>query len=143
MPTDLKWNTLKYFEANIAAEDIESQGLIYIAGYVAHRYRHKYPQLGSATKTAIHCPDSLSFISRGNCLRPSQDFFKIAEIMNNEFILFHGDFFDQENKIFDKLTQIVCLKINNSVPKEVVACLVRTRTYVYTITKSKFKYKNK
>lgn len=97
---------------------------------MAHSYRHQYPQLGNATETPIHCNNWLSFISRGNCTRPSADFLKVAEIMNNQFMIFHGDYFNKENKIFDKLTQIVCLKINNSIPKEVVACLVRTRTYI-------------
>lgn len=129
-PTDLEWNLLKEFERNFAAEDIESQGLVYITGYIAHKYRHQYPQLGSATKTAINCNDWLSFISRGNCIRPSTDFLKVAEIMNKEFIVFHGDFLNKTNKIFDKLTQIVCMKTNNSFPREFVACLVRTRTYI-------------
>lgn len=48
----------------------------------------------------------------------------------NEFLKFHGTSFSKENKIFDKITDVVCFKNNYCVPREVVACLVRTRTYI-------------
>ena len=50
--------------------------------------------------------------------------------MNNEFEKFHGVFFNKEAKIFQKLTDIVCKKINYEFPEKVIACLVRTRTYI-------------
>lgn len=50
--------------------------------------------------------------------------------MNAEFIKFHDTSFSTQDKIFDTLTNIVCLKNSYCIPKEVVACLVRTRTYV-------------
>lgn len=50
--------------------------------------------------------------------------------MNEEFTKFHGNFFNKESKIFDKLTDIVCEETNNNFPKKVIACLVRTRTYI-------------
>ena len=45
--------------------------------------------------------------------------------MNEEFEKFHGNFFSLENKIFDKLTDIVYTRVNKF-PKKVIACLVRT-----------------
>lgn len=50
--------------------------------------------------------------------------------MNEEFEIFHGNFFSTEDKIFDKLTEIVNARINNKFPTKVIACLVRTRTYI-------------
>ncbi|KYQ55700.1 hypothetical protein ALC60_05451 [Trachymyrmex zeteki] len=50
--------------------------------------------------------------------------------MNEEFLKFHGNLFSKEDKIFDKLTNIVMQKTNHEFPKEVIACLVRTRTYI-------------
>ena len=50
--------------------------------------------------------------------------------MDEELNKFHGNSFSKESKIFDKLTIIVCHKTNNMFQKEVIACLVRTRTYI-------------
>lgn len=61
---------------------------------------------------------------------PSEKLQNVTKIMEEEFKKFHDTSFSIEDKIFDKLTNIVCLKSNYSVPKEVVACLVRTRTYI-------------
>lgn len=57
--------------------------------------------------------------------------------MNDEFLKIHGNDFSKENKIFDKLTNIVCQKTNNNIPQEVIACLVRTRTYIRLRKKNK------
>lgn len=129
-PKANEWKLLKEFEINIAAQDIELEALIYITGYVAHRFRHKYTMLGCATKVMPPCDNWLSFISRGNCIYPSAEFLAVAEVMNTEFKLFHGDFFNLEDKIFDRLTHRVHSKIANNFPMEVIACLVRTRTYI-------------
>jgi len=112
----------------MAEQDVEEQALLYITGYVAHRFRHKYADLGTSTKF-LAPRDWLSCISRGNCLYPSDEFMEAARIMNAEFLSFHGTSFNLENKIFDKVTKKVCAKIN-TFPAEVIACLVRTRSYI-------------
>ncbi|EZA49088.1 hypothetical protein X777_12670 [Ooceraea biroi] len=74
--------------------------------------------------------DWLSSISQGNCIYPSSDFLRAADVVNEEFENFHGDFFNRGNKIFEKITDIVCRKLNNNFPRKVISCLVRTRTYI-------------
>lgn len=66
----------------------------------------------------------------GNCMCLSAEFLKAAEIINAEFEIFHGDFFNRNEKIFDKLTDIVCAKLYESFPRSIISCLVRTRTYI-------------
>lgn len=116
------------FETSIPTLIIETEALIFIAGYVAHKFRHKYPELGVPTKTLPLTNNWLSCISRGNCMYPSKDLQTAASIMNEEFIKFHGSSFSKESGIFDKLTSITCTKV--SLPTCVIACLVRTRTYI-------------
>lgn len=107
----------------------------------AHRFKNTYTELSVPTKTIPQLPnDWLSFLSKGNCIYPSTSFLEAAQIMNHEFEKFHGNFFNQESKIFDKLTDIVCKQINYKFPEKVIACLVRTRTYMYKITKHKSRY---
>lgn len=130
-PTVEEVELLESFEQVIAHEIIEKNALLYIAGYVAHRFRNEYDNLGVPTKMLPDVPnDWLSFLSRGNCMYPSAPFQRAAEIMNEEFEIFHGNFFSTEDKIFDKLTEIVNARINNNFPTKVIACLVRTRTYI-------------
>ncbi|KYN06567.1 hypothetical protein ALC62_02484, partial [Cyphomyrmex costatus] len=125
-----EWALLQEFEADIGARDIESQALVYVVSYVAHRFCHKYKHLGTSTKKLPPRDDWISCISRGNCILPSNDFMEAAKIMEAEFQLFHGNFFCMKDKIFDKLTAKVCLKIKYKFPTEVIACLVRTRLYI-------------
>jgi len=127
-PTIDEYKLLQEFETSIANLTIEMEALIYIAAYVAHRFRHKYPELGFPTKTLPLTDNWLSCISTGNCIYPSKDLQTAASIMNEEFIKFHGCLFSKESGIFDKLTSITCAKV--SFPACIIACLVRTRTYI-------------
>ncbi|KYN10139.1 hypothetical protein ALC57_17734 [Trachymyrmex cornetzi] len=53
-----------------------------------------------------------------------------AKIMDTEFQLFHRDFFNMQDNIFHTLTAKVGLKLEFKFPTEVIACLVRTRSYI-------------
>lgn len=136
-PSSQELQLLQTFEQITANEIVEQNALLYVVGYVAHRFRNMYSTLGTPTRTLSHMPpDWLSFISRGNCMYPSPEFQKAAEIMNTE-LQFHGNSFNKEKYIFDKLTDIVSEKIGNSFPRKVIACLVRTRTYIRLRTMNK------
>lgn len=133
---------LEDFERVTAREIVEKNALLYIAGYVAHRFRHKHSHLGVLTKNLPNLPDDwVFFLSKGNCMYPCPSFLEAAEIMNEEFQKFHGNFFNKESKIFDKLTDIVCEKPNNNFPRKVIACLVRTRTFIRLRKKKKKSWK--
>lgn len=130
-PNQEEINLLHNLKQIDAEESIEQNALLYIAGYVAHRFRNRFNDLGCPTKTLPN-PQSnywLCFVSRGNCIYPSAKFQEATNIMEEEFKIFHGDVFNKDSYIFDKLTDIICKKTNNF-PKEVIACLVRTRTYI-------------
>lgn len=85
------------FEKIIATEVIEKNALIYIAGYVAHRFRNQLSELGIPTKDLPNPQpnDWLCMLSRGNCIY-SASFQETAAIMENEFHKFHGNFFNNQ-----------------------------------------------
>jgi hypothetical protein len=130
-PSNEEFNLLHNLERT-AEECIEENALVYIAGYVAHRFRNRFNDLGCPTRLLpnLQPNDWLSFISKGNCIYPSSEFLDAANIMEKEFRIFHGDSFSKESHIFDKLINIVCKKTNNKFSKDVIGCLVRTRTYI-------------
>jgi len=53
---------LEELEKLVAMETVETEALIYVAGYVAHRFRHKYPDLGVPTATLQLRDDWLSYL---------------------------------------------------------------------------------
>lgn len=130
-PSSEELQLMENFEALVARENIEENALLFIAGYVAHRFRNIHPELGTPTRNLPMIPNNwLFFLFRRNCIYPSKSFQETAEIMNNEFDKFHRNFFNKKIKIFDKLTNIVCKKINYKFPEKVISGLVRTRTYI-------------
>lgn len=124
---------LEEFEKEIAQQKIETEALLYVTGYVAHRFRSSHPYLGvpTATMEPLDKHDLLSCLSRGNCIYPSESFLSVAKIMEEEFLKFHGSTFSTESGIFDKLTNCVMARVDcNVFPQKIIHCLVRTRTYI-------------
>ena len=110
--------------------------MIYVAGYVAYKYRSKCPLIGTPTRelpdTVV--PHWMSYItgifnlSIWWAFNSSKDFKKV-------FNIFHEDFLSDTTFIFKKVASLVkrSFIINNEqeiIPDEVLLCLVRTRTYI-------------
>ncbi|OXU21701.1 hypothetical protein TSAR_012429 [Trichomalopsis sarcophagae] len=129
--TDLE--SLRYIR-----QQINEEGLKYVVGYIAHRFRYKYPFLGNKTGPFIvgtPCPDWVTFLSRGGLLMPSAELLTIANIHEECFNSFHGlTDLSAEPFIFRKVARLVRLKLtdklNDFIPEIVLNCLVRTRTYI-------------
>jgi len=111
---------------------IEEEGLKYVAGYVAYRFKNKYNTLGVETRQLeiLDNVDWLQFISRGKCMYPSEELLQAAHIMNVEFNKYHGSSLSKDQFIFQTLGNIVQNKLKSEIPKEVLLCLIRTRTYI-------------
>ncbi|KAJ4433492.1 hypothetical protein ANN_15796 [Periplaneta americana] len=74
-------------EISSFGDHINQEGLKYIAGYVAHRFRDKYSNVGSMTGNVTgKRPDWLSCISKGNLLCPSEELLQATGLMHHEFI---------------------------------------------------------
>ena len=116
---------------------INHEGLRYLTGYVAHRFRTKYPHLGNSSpdndvpSTSTSNLDWINFISKGNLLHPTKEFLQVAEVMEATFVNFHGADIQKVPKIITTVVNEVKNNINTSkFPDEVIRCLVRTRTYI-------------
>lgn len=53
-----------------------------------------------------------------------------ARTMNVEFEKYHGSNLRKNRFIFNELADIVSKKIQSILPREVILCLIRTRTYI-------------
>lgn len=130
---------IKLLEEFENKENINQDALKYIAGYVAYRFKNKYPELGSKTSDILSEPDHsqphdwIHFISGGCLLTPSEELMQAAYILDKEFNEMHGpSSLADEKYIFNKLSERTLKKINSafSIPYEVIHCLSRTRTYI-------------
>lgn len=130
-PSIEEFNLLEEFESITSASDwIAQEGLKYVAGYVAHRYREKYVFLGNPARILADTDiDYISILSRGGLLYPSDQLLEVAYVMESEFNAFHGDSLKTETFIFKTVAKNVQKKIDK-IPFEVLLCLVRTRTYI-------------
>jgi hypothetical protein len=68
---------------------INTQGLKYLAGYVAYRYKSKYPDLGIPTAEVHELPQSsnmdwIDHLSQGGLMQPSSGLFYAAQIMETQ-----------------------------------------------------------
>lgn len=116
-------------------EIIEGEALVYIAGYVAYRFRLQYSFLGNYTKNvqfSPHKPDWVSTLSDGHLIYPSDHFIEAAFIMNKIFEEFHGTTLSKSRWIFKTVTKLTMEKVPKEygIPEEVMLCLVRTRTHI-------------
>ncbi|TGZ55310.1 Uncharacterized protein DBV15_12702 [Temnothorax longispinosus] len=133
IPTLEEEQILKSLDEMEIVDNIEDQGLLYIAGYVAYRFKSKHDTLGIKTceLPIVNDLDWLQFISRGKCMYPSSDLLKAAHIMNTEFSKYHGSKLSKDKFIFKKLTDKIEIALKPiELPGEVLLCLVRTRTYI-------------
>lgn len=59
------------------------------------------------------------------------DLLNIAKVLEASFIEFHGESMNKQPGVITKLKKIMQDKIpHNIIPEEVLACMIRTRTYI-------------
>lgn len=117
-------------EVELPNEDITSrEGLKYIAGYVAFRFKNKYPELGTSS-LELDSSSWISYLTRGGLLTPSSELLSAIRISENRFSAMHGEYVCKGINVFETLTDDIMNAIDGKVPREVIHCFVRTRTYI-------------
>ncbi|XP_011881585.1 PREDICTED: uncharacterized protein LOC105569599 [Vollenhovia emeryi] len=133
-PTEDELKLLDQVEELNVVDVIKGEGLKYIAGYASFRFRSEFPFLGTPTELLIN-PDNdwINYISKGKLINPCTELFETAKIMEKLFQDYHGSSICKEPWIFNTLaSKIIELQDKNClvIPKKVLLCLIRTRTYI-------------
>ncbi|KYN50328.1 hypothetical protein ALC62_12636, partial [Cyphomyrmex costatus] len=91
-----------------------------------------YPFLGTPTELLIDPEvDWINYVSRGHLISPSSILLDVGKIMNIEFEDFHKTWIHKDPWIFKTVADRTEAKmINTQILREVLLCLVRTRTYI-------------
>ena len=113
--------------------DCEDEGFKYVVGFLAFKFRDKYPNFGEKTCETPsfeknNCP-WIYALSRGGLTAPSSDFVAIIQKFNNIFCAVHGSSLCKEGKLMGSMID----RISNEFPDfplEVIQKFVKTQTSI-------------
>ncbi len=116
--------------------DCGTQGLSYVAGYIARKFNKKYPDLGQKTcdLNFIHGTSSpwIVHLSNGGLTVPAEDFFEACCKFEKSFVAFHSshkNLIDQEPDVISRMhRQLVCHF--PEWPSDVLLFFAKTRTFI-------------
>ena len=121
--------------------DSEFQGLSYLAGYIAYKFKGEFPKLGRKTTTfPIHDSEGKRYdyitnwifhVSNGGLMVPETDFLNHCQLFEQEFHAFHGkESINRESWILDKLTDRLMEKFGNLYDRKVLFFYSKVRTFI-------------
>ena len=119
----------------IANDHLSSEGLKYVAGYVAAKLNRRFPQLGDITSkvnpgSTIVSP-WIQALSRGGLRQPSVDWYQTVQSLETEFQHYHGDGkrIRHDHGVIKRL--VYKLSANHPlVPKEAITLFIKARTFI-------------
>jgi len=111
----------------------EEDGFIYLCGWLARKFKNKYPHLGCYTKDkkpdhSYSAPSWVQYLSFGGLTEPSTDWVKQAKIFETLFKKFHKEKIDTESNIVKRLTKLI--KKRCDMPEDLIKAFILQRTYI-------------
>jgi hypothetical protein len=97
--------------------DCSDEALKYVAGYIAHKFRFKFPELGEKT-SSMNVAKKLDYpwiaaLSRGGLCAPSPEFTFQAFQIEKYFNLIHGQTFKDGSSIIKSTTDQVVRMVSS------------------------------
>jgi hypothetical protein len=113
--------------------DCSAEGLKYICGFLAHKFRFTHPEFGTKTNEnsvfeKVEAP-WISALSRGGLTIPSTEFAQTIYAFEDIFKTIHGSDICTKEKVIASTIKIIEEKFP-LFPKEVIKKYVRTRTFI-------------
>ncbi|XP_018049866.1 PREDICTED: uncharacterized protein LOC108688213 [Atta colombica] len=110
---------------------VQEVGLEYIAGFVAYKFKTKYPSLGT-TEDASGTSKWIETVSKDYFTNPSAELLNATKVVERYFVHFHGNYFSKESFVIKKVVALVKNSGHyaNEIPHEVLHYLVKIRTYI-------------
>lgn len=121
-------NFIPQVDSSNSFDQLEYEAAKYVAGYVTNKFCNKYPHL---INTDGDDSSWIEHISRGGLKIPSKQLMETVKILEIEFKKLHKDSISKITNVMKYLTDILWSKVSSqNIPKEVIQCLVRTRTFI-------------
>jgi hypothetical protein len=113
--------------------DCNDEALKYVAGYLAHKFRLKFPEFGNKTSSLndlqkLESPWIVA-LSRGGLCMPSAEFIRQTFELEKLFNKIHGCTFRKSGSVI-RSTSDEAVRAVKSLPEEVVRAFIKTRTFI-------------
>ena len=118
--------------------DTNFQGLTYVLGFIARKFRRDHPDLGKPTllMTKRETDDSLCTwilrISKGGLVAPSDEFLKDGQAFEEEFNKFHAckQKYDGKPWVIKRFTEVLAKRFGSKYSWKVYEMFAKTRTNI-------------
>lgn len=111
----------------------EKDGLLYIAGFIAKKYKNQFPELGSQTSLCTEENNEshgwIHNLSHGGLTNPSEEWAKIIKKMDKYFISLHKDKFQGGKNIIKQTSKYISKKIPQ-IPINIITTFVKQRIFI-------------
>ena len=113
--------------------DCDVEGLKYVSGFLAYKFKTDYPELGKHTYAPSVYDKTVSpwirALSHGCLIEPSQEFFDTVSQFEKVFLSFHGDKVNNCENVMLTLQSLLSNQFPN-IPVPIIAAYVKTRTHI-------------
>jgi len=108
--SDSSMSSCESFKNNFETPN-EEDGFIYLCGWLARKFKSKYPHLGNYTKDnkpdhSYSAPSWLQHLSYGGLTEPTATWVEKAKVFENMFKKFHKDKINPDANIVKRLTKL-------------------------------------
>ncbi|KAL5239126.1 hypothetical protein ACI65C_006536 [Semiaphis heraclei] len=112
----------------------EEDGFIYLCGWLARKFKNKYPHLGNYTKDkklehSYSMPSWVHHLSFGGLTEPTDYWVMQAKQFENIFKKFHKEKVDPNSNIVKRLSNLIKKKFCD-MPEDLIKAFVLQRTYI-------------
>ncbi|KAL5245876.1 hypothetical protein ACI65C_013284 [Semiaphis heraclei] len=112
----------------------EEDGFIYLCGWLARKFKNKYPHLGNYTKDkklehSYSMPSWVHHLSFGGLTEPTDYWVMQAKQFENIFKKFHKEKVDPNSNIVKRLSNLIKKKFCD-IPDDLIKAFVLQRTYI-------------
>lgn len=134
---ELSDSSLSSSESLSATNDLqnnsEEDGFIYLCGWLARKFKNKYPYLGNYTKDtkpdhSYSTPSWLQHLSFGGLTEPTTDWINKAKDFEKLFKKFHTEKINTDTNVTKRLTNLIKKKYD--MPEDLIKAFVLQRTYI-------------
>lgn len=111
-----------------------NDALEYIAGYIAKKFKDKYPDLGDYTHQLLltehqyNLPSWVEHLSYGGLIKPKRSWLQKVKKMNKYFLKYHGPQLEKKHSVTKQLSNFIYQKEN--IPLDLVQNFIKLRTII-------------
>ena len=115
--------------------EFDKEGLKYVAGWIAYKFRESYPDLGIQTWEVLHPPSGpdtskwVTYLSRGGLRKPTNNLILAVYKMERLFCRYNKDGLKRGKLVIKNLYDLFCRRLPN-LPKDLLLKVARTRTFI-------------